>query len=60
MSQAEHLLIRTNLTMGQIAQTISRTTSNRFAELFKKARAFCPSSTEASQDAHIHLALPHF
>ena len=36
MSQAEHLLIRTNLTMGQIAQTISRTTSNRFAELFKK------------------------
>lgn len=54
------MLIRTNLTMGQIAQTISRTTSNRFAELFKKARAFCPSSTEGSQDAHIHLALTHF
>ena len=36
MSQAEHLLIDTDFTMGQIAQMIGCTTSSRFAELFKK------------------------
>lgn len=36
MSQAEHLLINTDFTMGQIAQMIGYTTSSRFAELFKK------------------------
>ena len=35
MSQAEHLLIDTDFTMGQIAQMIGYTTSSRFAELFK-------------------------
>ena len=37
MSQAEHLLIDTDFTMGQIAQMIGYTTSSRFAELFKKS-----------------------
>ena len=37
MSQAEHLLIGTDFTMGQIAQMIGYTTSSRFVELFKKS-----------------------
>ena len=41
MSQAEHLLIDTDFTMGQIAQMIGYSTSSRFAELFKKAPGFC-------------------
>ena len=45
MSQAEHLLIDTDFTMGQIAQMIGYTTSSRFAELFKKAPVFCPLNT---------------
>ncbi len=36
MSQAEHLLIGTDFTMGQIAQMIGYSTSSRFAERFKK------------------------
>ena len=42
MSQAEHLLIDTNFTMGQIAQMIGYTTSSRFAELFKKSTGILP------------------
>ena len=42
MSQAEHLLIDTAFTMGQIAQMISYTTSSRFAELFKKSTGILP------------------
>ncbi len=41
MSQAEHLLINTDFTMGQIAQMIGYTTSSRFASCSKKARASC-------------------
>ena len=40
MSQAEHLLINTDLTMGQIAQMIGYTASSRFAELFKLPQLF--------------------
>ena len=42
MSQAEHLLIHTDFTMGQIAQMIGYTTSSRFAELFKKSTGLLP------------------
>lgn len=42
MSQAEHLLIDTDFTMGQIAQMIGYTTSSRFAELFKKSTDILP------------------
>ena len=42
MSQAEHLLLDTDFTMGQIAQMISYTTSSRFAELFKKSTGILP------------------
>ena len=42
MSQAEHLLIHTDFTMGQIAQMIGYTTSSRFAELFKKSTGILP------------------
>ena len=48
MSQAEHLLIDTDFTMGQIAQMIGYTTSSRFAELFKRVRAYCQSNTGRS------------
>ena len=43
MSQAEHLLIGTDFTMGQIAQMIGYTTSSRFAELFKKSTGLLPN-----------------
>ena len=42
MSQAEHLLINTDFTMGEIAQMIGYTTSSRFAELFKKSTGILP------------------
>ena len=42
MSQAEHLLIDTDFTMGQVAQMIGCTTSSRFAELFKKSTGILP------------------
>lgn len=42
MSQAEHLLIDTDFTMGQIAQMIGYSTSSRFAELFKKSTGLLP------------------
>lgn len=42
MSQAEHLLIGTDFTMGQIAQMIGYTTSGRFAELFRKSTGILP------------------
>ena len=42
MSQAEHLLIDADFTMGQVAQMIGYTTSSRFAELFKKSTGILP------------------
>ena len=42
MSQAEHLLIDTDFTMGQIAEMIGYSTSSRFAELFKKSTGILP------------------
>lgn len=42
MSQAEHLLIDTDFTMGQIAQMIGYTISSRFAELFRKSTGILP------------------
>ncbi len=44
MSQAEHLLIDTDFTIGQIAEMIGYSTSSRFAELFRKVRDSCPLS----------------
>ena len=42
MSQAEHLLIATDFTMGQIAQMIGYSTSSRFAALFKRSTGLLP------------------
>lgn len=42
MSQAEHLLIDTDFTKGQIARMIGYTTSSRFAELFRKSTGILP------------------
>ncbi len=41
-SQAEHLLINTDFTIGQIAQMIGYTTSSRFEELFRKSTGILP------------------
>ena len=43
MSQAEHLLTKTDLTIGQIAQTVGYSTSSRFAELFRKNTGILPN-----------------
>lgn len=42
MSQAEHLLIDTDFTMGQIAEMIGYSTSSQFAELFRKSTGLLP------------------
>lgn len=42
MSQAEHLLSSTNLTIGQVAQTVGYTNASRFAELFQKSTGLLP------------------
>ena len=42
MSQAEYLLAYTELTVGQVAQTIGYSTSSRFAELFRKSTGLLP------------------
>ena len=42
MSQAEHLLIDTDFTIGQIAEMIGYSTSSRFAELFRKSTGLLP------------------
>ncbi|KPU42995.1 bifunctional transcriptional activator/DNA repair enzyme AdaA [Oxobacter pfennigii] len=42
MSQAEHLLSSTNLTIGQIAQTVGYVSASRFAELFRLSTGLLP------------------
>ena len=42
MSQAEYLLASTDLSIGQIAQTVGYSTSSRFAELFRKSTGLLP------------------
>ena len=42
MSQAEYLLANTDLSIGQIAQTVGYSTSSRFAELFRKSTGLLP------------------
>ncbi|MDE6619688.1 MAG: AraC family transcriptional regulator [Lachnospiraceae bacterium] len=42
MRQAEHLLAKTDLTIGQVAQTVGYSTSSRFAELFRKSTGILP------------------
>ncbi len=42
MSHAEHLLIDTDFSMGQIAEMIGYSTSSRFAELFRKSTGLLP------------------
>ena len=42
MSQAEHLLIDTDFTIGHIAEMIGYSTSSRFAELFRKSTGLLP------------------
>ena len=42
MSQAEYLLAYTDLSIGQIAQTVGYSTSSRFAELFRKSTGLLP------------------
>lgn len=43
MSQAEHLLIKTDFTIGQIAKAVGYSTSSRFAELFRKSTGLLPA-----------------
>ena len=42
MSQAEYLLTNTDLSFGQIAQTVGYSTSSRFAELYRKSNGLLP------------------
>lgn len=42
MSQAEHLLSSTDLSIGQVAQTVGYQKAGRFAELFCKSTGFLP------------------
>lgn len=42
MSQAEHLLSSTDLSIGQIAQTVGYQKAGRFAELFRKSSGLLP------------------
>lgn len=42
MEQAEHLLTNTDMTIGQIAQTVGYSTSSRFAKLFRKSTGLLP------------------
>lgn len=43
MSQAEHLLANTELTIGQVAQSVGYSKASRFAELFRKSTGLLPS-----------------
>ena len=40
--EAEYLLAYTELTVGQVAQTVGYSTSSRFAELFRKSTGLLP------------------
>lgn len=42
MSQAEHLLSSTDLTIGQVAQTVGYSNAGRFAELFRLSTGLLP------------------
>jgi AraC-like DNA-binding protein len=42
MSQAEHLLSATDLTIGQVAQTVGYSNAGRFAELFRLSTGLLP------------------
>ena len=43
MAQAEHLLARTDLSIGQIAQTVGYSSPSRFSELFSRTVGITPS-----------------
>ena len=43
MSQAEYLLSSTDLTIGQVAQTVGYQSASRFAELFRKSTGLLPN-----------------
>ena len=42
MSQAEALLVKTDLTIKQVAQSVGYTSASRFAELFRKSTGLLP------------------
>ncbi|MDU1322177.1 MAG: AraC family transcriptional regulator [Clostridium botulinum] len=42
MSQAEHLLADTDLTIGQVSNIVGYKSASRFSELFKKSTGLCP------------------
>lgn len=42
MSQAEHLLAETDLSIGQVSQSVGYRSASRFAELFRKSTGFSP------------------
>lgn len=42
MGQAEHMLTKTDLSIGQIAQIVGYKSASRFAELFKKSTGLLP------------------
>lgn len=43
MSQAEHLLSSTDLTISQVSQTVGYKSASRFSELFKKSTGILPN-----------------
>lgn len=43
IGQAEHLLLNTNLSIGQISQTVGYKNASRFAELFRKSTGMLPT-----------------
>lgn len=43
MSQSEHMLSNTDLTIGQIANTVGYSSASRFAELFQRSTGLQPS-----------------
>ncbi|WP_243154515.1 helix-turn-helix domain-containing protein [Clostridium sporogenes] len=42
MSQAEHLLVDTDLTIGLVSKIVGYKSASRFSELFKKSTGLCP------------------
>ena len=42
MSQAEHILINTDLTIGQVSKIVGYKSASRFSELFKKSTGLSP------------------
>lgn len=54
ISRAEHLLAHTDLSIGQIAQSVGYSTSSRLAALFKKNTGLLPNDYRRLKQTHHH------